>query len=56
MRTDGIVLRLLGTYGVCRCALIVSAEFIYRDWTVALAMAGMTVGSLIVLWADEKFH
>lgn len=56
MRTDGIVLRLLGSYGVCRCALIVSTEFIHRDWTVALVMAGMTAASLLVLWADKKFH
>lgn len=56
MKTDGIVLRLIGTFGVCRCALIVSAEFIHRDWSVALVIAGMTAVSLLLIWTDVKFH
>lgn len=52
MKTDGIVLRLIGTFGVCRCALIVSEEFVHRDWTVALVIAVMTAASLSVLWTD----
>ncbi|WP_192800750.1 hypothetical protein [Brucella tritici] len=52
MKIDGIILRVIGTFGVCRCALIVSAEFIHRDWTVALVTAGMTAASLAVLWTE----
>lgn len=57
MKTDGIVLRVLGTYGVCRTAAIVWAEFLHRDWTVALGMLGAVCASLALLWSkDGYFH
>lgn len=57
MRTEVVILRVFGSYGVCRTAAIVCAEFLHRDWTVALGMLGALCASLALLWSkDGLFH
>lgn len=53
MKTDGIILRVIGTVGFFRCAAVVSAEFIHRDWTIPVAMAAMTIAAVLFLWTHE---